>query len=157
MNNQLFRSKSLQKVSSPEQLDAYIRVSTPGIWMLLAAITALLVGVCVWGMMGHLETTLSAVAVARDERVSVYVKEADIRDVEPGMQVGIDDMEFTILSISGEPVKVDESFSDYTCHVGQLSVGEWVYVLTLDAGAPEGVYAARIVTERVSPFSFVIN
>ena len=81
MNNQLFRKKSLQKVSSPEQLDAYIRVSTPGIWMLLAAIAALLVGVCVWGILGRLDTKISTVAVVRDNQITVYVAEANIQDV----------------------------------------------------------------------------
>lgn len=157
MNNQLFRSKSLQKVSSPEQLDAYIRVSTPDIWMLLAAIVVLLVGVCVWGVMGHLDTTLSTVAVAQNERITVYVKEENIQDIENGMKVRVDSRDFTIVSIANEPVAVNEDFSAYVCYVGSLQLGEWVYALTLDGEAADGVYAAKIVTERVSPISFVIN
>ena len=49
MNQQVFRKKSIERISSPEQLDAYIRVTTPGVWLLLTAIAILLVGVCVWG------------------------------------------------------------------------------------------------------------
>lgn len=157
MNNQLFRSKSLEKISSPEQLDAYIRVSTPGIWMLLAAIVTLLVGVCVWGVMGHLDTTLSTVAVVQDNRLAVYVKEGDIQDVDSGMKVTVDNKEFTIVSVANEPIAVDETFSDYACHVGSLQAGEWVYTLTLDGSAADGVYAAKIVTESISPISFVLN
>ena len=37
MQNQLFREKSLEKVSSPEQLNDYIRVSNPGVWIAVAA------------------------------------------------------------------------------------------------------------------------
>ena len=60
MNDQLFRKKSVDKVSSPEQLNEYIRVANPGVWMVLAAIVILLAGVVVWGFIGHLDTTLSA-------------------------------------------------------------------------------------------------
>ena len=44
MNEQLFRKKSVDKVSSPEQLNEYIRVANPGVWMVLAAIVILLAG-----------------------------------------------------------------------------------------------------------------
>ena len=40
----LFREKNLNKISSPEQLDDYIRVAGPGAWLLLAG---LLLGFCV--------------------------------------------------------------------------------------------------------------
>ena len=55
MNQQLFRKKSVDKVSSPEQLNEYIRVANPGVWMVLAAIVILLAGVVVWGFIGHLD------------------------------------------------------------------------------------------------------
>ena len=37
MSDQIFRKKSLDRISSPEQLNDYIRVANPGIWMILAA------------------------------------------------------------------------------------------------------------------------
>ncbi|MCR4807821.1 MAG: hypothetical protein K5857_09120 [Lachnospiraceae bacterium] len=40
----LFRKKSLERISSPEELNDYIRVTTPGIWLILVAITLLLIG-----------------------------------------------------------------------------------------------------------------
>ena len=40
--NALFREKSVTKVSSPEQLNDYIRVSTPAAWLVLVAIVLLL-------------------------------------------------------------------------------------------------------------------
>ena len=40
----LFRKKSMEKVTSPEQLNDYIRVSNPGVWTVLAAVVILLAG-----------------------------------------------------------------------------------------------------------------
>ena len=31
----LFRKKSLERISSPEQLNEYVRVSTPSVWLVL--------------------------------------------------------------------------------------------------------------------------
>lgn len=47
MNNQIFRQKSLDRVSSPEQLNDYVRVSNPGVWTILLAVIVLLIGICV--------------------------------------------------------------------------------------------------------------
>ena len=48
----------MDKISSPEQMNDYIRVANPSVWMILAAIIVLLIGVCVWGMYGQLDTKL---------------------------------------------------------------------------------------------------
>ena len=50
----IFRQKSIDKVSSPEKLDDYIRVTKPSVWMTLAAVGVLLVGTIVWGIFGEL-------------------------------------------------------------------------------------------------------
>lgn len=157
MNEQLFRKKSVERVSSPEQLNEYIRVSNPGIWTVLAAIVILLVGALVWGFVGHLDTTLSAVAVAEDGGVTVYVKESDIGSVEKGMTVRIGDTEGTVAEISAEPVRVDAGFTEYALHVGNLVNGEWVYAVTVSGAFADGVHHAEIVVESVSPMSFILN
>lgn len=157
MNEQLFRKKSIDRVSSPEQLDAYIRVANPGVWMVLVAIALLLAGACVWGVLGHLDTTVPAVAVSENGSVTVYVKEADAPDLREGMPVRIADAEWTVTSISTVPVKVDSSFSEYMLHVGDFQSGEWVYAVQTDAQLPQGVYSVQIVVERAAPMSFVVN
>ena len=54
MNNSIFRQKNIDKVSSPEKLDDYIRVTTPSVWITLAAILVLLIGAIIWGIFGEL-------------------------------------------------------------------------------------------------------
>ena len=48
----IFREKSLNRVSSPEQLDDYIRVTTPPVWLILLALFILIVGIFVWATFG---------------------------------------------------------------------------------------------------------
>ena len=51
----IFRQKSIDRVSSPEQLNDYIRVTTPSVWLVLAAIILLLVGMLAWSVLGTVE------------------------------------------------------------------------------------------------------
>ncbi len=51
----LFRKKSLQKISSPEQLDDYIRVTTPSVWLVLLALIILLAGLLVYSIFGTVD------------------------------------------------------------------------------------------------------
>ena len=54
MDKKLFREKNIERVSSPEKLDDYIRVTTPGVWIVLLAILILLGGALIWGIFGEL-------------------------------------------------------------------------------------------------------
>ena len=51
----IFREKSLARVSSPEALNDYIRVTTPSVWLVLAAIILLLVGMLAWSVFGTVQ------------------------------------------------------------------------------------------------------
>ena len=64
MNTNLFRKSSIDRVNSPEQLNEYIRVANPGVWLILAAVVALLVGVVIWGVWGTIETTVEKIGRA---------------------------------------------------------------------------------------------
>ena len=141
MNSQLFRKKSVDRVSSPEQLNEYIRVANPGVWMVLAAIVILLAGVVVWGFIGHLDTTLDTAVVCENGEAVIYVKEADVEKVEVGMTVRVGENEYAISEIPTEPVRV----------------GEWVYVVKVNGDFTDGVHKAEIVIERISPISFILN
>ena len=157
MNNQIFRKKSIDRMSSPEQLNDYIKVTNPGVWMALAAIVILLIGVCVWGVFGKLETKLPVAAVSQDGQTVLYVKEDNIASVRENMSVYVGDETYKVTSVSAQPVAVTEEISEYARHTGELSIGEWVYIVQIDGNIPDGAYRAQIVTDSVSPLYFVFN
>ena len=157
MNEQLFRKKSIDRVSSPEQLDAYLRVANPGVWMVLIAIVVLLLGVCVWGILGQLDTTVNAVAVCENGAVTLYVKDEDRNSVLAGMEVRIGEDNASVTAISPIPIRAGAELSDYACHVGGFGAEDWVCAAQTDALLPEGVHSAKIILESVSPLSFVVN
>ena len=59
MGNQLFRKESLDRISSPEQLHDYMRVTSPRMWMILSAIAALLIGFIVYASTTTMESTIN--------------------------------------------------------------------------------------------------
>ena len=157
MNDKIFRKKSIDRMSSPEQLNDYIKVTNPGVWMALAAIVILLIGVCVWGVFGKLETKLPVAAVSRDGQTVLYVKEDDLSAVKENMSVYIGDETYKVTSVSAQPVAVTEEISEYARHTGGLSLREWVCVLQTNATLADEAYWAQIVTDSVSPLYFVFN
>ncbi|MCR5211979.1 MAG: hypothetical protein K6C41_05455 [Lachnospiraceae bacterium] len=51
----IFREKSLEKVTSPEQLNDYIKVTRPSVWLILFATIILIVGTLVWAVFGKIQ------------------------------------------------------------------------------------------------------
>ena len=51
----VFREKNLEKMSSPEQLDDYIKVMTPSVWIALIALVVLIIGILAWTIFGTME------------------------------------------------------------------------------------------------------
>lgn len=157
MSEGLFRKKSMEKISSPEQLDDYIRVSNPGVWMILFGVIILLIGMCVWGVFGRLNTTISSLAICNNGKTVCYVNQDSLSAIESGTTVVINKKEYMVNAIGSEPVKVTNDFDDYALHIGNLQVGEWVYEIVIDAELSDGIYEAEIVTESMAPMSFLLN
>lgn len=159
MKHQLFREKSLERVSSPEQLNDYIRVTNPSVWIALTSVVFLLIGICVWGVFGKLDTVLAVGAITEGNQTVCYVKESDIEHISPGMKVLVEGEECSIAQIALQPVQTDENFPEYLAHLGEIAEGEWVYAVVLDGttGADGGIYDAQIIIESIAPMSFVIN
>ncbi len=48
----IFRKKSLDRAKSPEELNDYIRVTTPSVWIILLATVILLISMLAWCVLG---------------------------------------------------------------------------------------------------------
>ncbi len=155
---ELFRKKSLDKVSSPEQLNDYIRVSDPGVWMTLAAILILLIGVCVWGIFGHLDTELETVGVCQNGVLTCYIQEADISRLTEDTLVSVAENEYFVTEISAFSVEFGQADHAQLVPSGWFSPQERVYVLTVRAqGLSDGSYPVSLIVRRESPISFVLG
>lgn len=143
----------VERVSSPEQLSDYIRVSDPVVWTALGLVIAVLLGVCVWGVFGHLDTVVRGVAVSDGVETVCYIPAAQAQKVAAGNSVTVEDGELTVASVSA----VEAELEDYVRTLGGLSADEAVCAATLEGALPQGTYAAKIIVEQVAPIYFVMN
>lgn len=157
MDAPLFRKSSMDRVSSPEQLNDYIRVASPGVWMVLAAVIVLLAGACVWGASSRLETVVGAAAVVKNGSAVCYVPAEEAGVLQPGMPLRIGEVEATLTAVDTQPVEVTGSFDAYAMYLGGLQAGDWALAVEAQVPVEDGTYAAEIVVDSVSPLSFLLN
>jgi hypothetical protein len=160
MGNNIFKKSSMERINSPEQLNDYIRVTNPSVWVVLAAIILLLAGVFIWGFFGSLSSSLKLTGVARDGRIICYLSEEDAYKVKEDMEVKSGDIKGRIASISMAPLSYEEAgekyADEYTRHA--LGLTNWNYEIIVDAkGVEDGLVRLDIITDRVSPISFILN
>jgi hypothetical protein len=146
MEKTLFRKESYDRISSPEQMRDYMRVTSPRLWMLLAAMIALLAGFLVYASTTMMETTLELSAtVDQSGVIQAVVTPEQARNLEIGMKV----------RIGGKNARVAE--------IVQMmggATGKQTTVLIEpeeDLVLPEGLYQATVVTESISPIDFLMN
>lgn len=138
MGEEIFRKKSLDKLKSPENLDESIKVTNPSVWLILIAVFLLLVGACVWGIFGHIDSIASVSVHAENGALTATVTEENITSVKTGMTVHFAEFEATVESIGKED-------GTYVC---RLSATDTV---------PNGFYDGTIVIQSFKPFSFILN
>ena len=131
----VFRKKTLDRISSPEQLTDYLRVTNPGIWVILAAVILLLAGVFAWSMVGTLETKAEVKVVVSDHIAQI---------VPLGSETLADGMP---LRVSGQDYRIAFAQTDeYGRSVGMAEVN-----------LPDGTYDGVVITEAVRPISFLLE
>ncbi len=134
-DNKIFRKKALDRIASPEQLTDYLRVTNPGIWILLLVIILLLAGFFAWASIGKIETKETALAIVSDGTAQILIAEDE--ELDFGMTVRIGKEEYTI-----EMTEKDESGTN----IGYASVP-----------LSDGYYDAEVVLKTVTPISYLLT
>ena len=137
---------------------AHIDFRTLALLFALMAVVVLLLGVCIWGIFGRLETTVGSAAVIKDGVMTLYIKEEHLGEVTAGMTVRVKEQEYLITSVETIPKTIPEGFDEYMLHLSGMHVGEWVFGVTaMDTDLSDGVYKAEIVIESIAPMSFILG
>ena len=100
MDESLFRKKSMDRISSPEALSDYLRVTSPAVWLILAAVILLLVGVLIWSSVASIDSIATGTAQVEDGSMIIHFDDEKIaRNVKTGMTVVVGETVTRVSSI----------------------------------------------------------
>lgn len=137
-NNEIFRKKSLERLSSPEQLNDYLRVTNPSTWIVLASIIVLLLGLLVWSSFAVIESYVSGTAVADKGVLTVVFDDTQTaQKVETGMVVVIGDTQAAITSVGRD--------------------GSGRIIAVANAGVPDGTYNVKVGYKQTKIIQLLFN
>lgn len=101
MDQNLFRKESIERISSPEQLNDYLRVTNPSVWIILAAIIVLLAGLLFWSSVATIESYVDGSAEVKNGVMTIrFQDQTKAQKVETGMTVTAGDAQ-TVISSAG--------------------------------------------------------
>lgn len=107
--SELFTQRSLENLSSPEQLKDYLKITGMPVWIIMIAILVILVGLFVWSTFATLTSYVSVDGVVKDGAMTVTLQGDALDDAaqeDPGEELNcrIGNLE-TILIVSGTDAK----------------------------------------------------
>lgn len=156
----IFREKSLERIKSPENLNEYIKVANPGMWLCLFAVLTLLLGFIVWGSVAQIDSVVETAVIVKDNKASCYFPESKESKGNSLLSVNIEDKEYAIGQRSAQTVFLDptEEEDAYILHLLNDNDEEWCIVYDLgDINLEDGIYKGTCVVDSVRPISFFTN
>ena len=122
---QAFRKESVERVSSPEQLSDYLHVTSPTVWVVLAAVILLLASLFVWSSVTAVESYAAGSAEVRGGVLTLTFDDAEkAQNVEVGMNVKVGDLVTPILTLGHD--------------------NDGALLAVADVSLPDGRYEARV-------------
>jgi hypothetical protein len=162
----LFRRESLDRISSPEEFFDCLRVSNPGVWMVLGAILALLGAGGFWAFRAEIPLILRTHVLSLGEGVyRCYVPLGEGGELRTGMTGMVHGREAVVIRIGTRPLSRREASEvlpdEYAAYALGLSGWNVPVDLRLREPLPEeppGIYPeARITLGVVRPLSLLLG
>ena len=161
---EIFTKKASDKLRSPDDLDEYVRVTNPSVWVVLAACVVLMIGMFAWGIFGTAETSVGATATCVKGEVVGFLPAEQASKVHVGDSANVGGELMEVASISAVPLSRMEAReivgSDYLANT--LVGDDWTYLVRFggdgEVGFAEGVpLTANVTTENIPPLSVIFK
>lgn len=139
MENTFFRKKAMDKISSPEQLTDYLKVTSPSIWLVLSVVVLMFAAFLVWASVGTLTTTVDASAMVTDGEANIVLigNQNYPGKIKEGSMVEMAGQSYVISAVDGD-------------EYGRIVAHTKTQLL-------DGTYDARIIVEQIHPIQFLVE
>ncbi|MBE6471098.1 MAG: hypothetical protein E7000_05240 [Coriobacteriaceae bacterium] len=132
------QTQNATRLSSPEQLNDYLRVTNPKVWVLLLAVVLLLVGLLLWSTCAVIESSVTGTArVANGQAVALFENREDGEKVQAGMT----------MEVGGSRAEIDSVGTDVN---GKI-------IASAKVNVPNGTYEARVGYRATQVISMLLN
>ena len=130
--------QNVRRISSPEQLNDYLKVTNPKIWILLAAVVLFIAGFLAWGSITSIESYATGTARAVGGELTVTFDDSTkASNVKPAMEMEVGDMQVEILTVGtdadGKPIA------------------------SAQARIPDGLYSVRVGYKATQVISMLLS
>ena len=153
----IFRRSNVERINSPEALNDYMRIASPGIWLILATVAIFLAGIIIWGIYGHLDTTVSVPLVVDNGTSTLYIEEYLLDSVKEGRSLTVGEAKGTVGDIDTNPIQASSVFGTYRQHQFDLWEESWLFPAKVNISLEDGVYTASVLVESASPFTIIFQ
>ena len=138
MDQKLYRQKSMDRISSPEQLNDYLRVTSASVWVILAAVILLLAGLLIWSSTATIESYTEGSAQVQNGVMTIRFHDQQFTNkVEKGMPVRAGDTETVISSIGRD--------------------ANGLVIATADTSLADGYYPVRVSYKQKQVLQLLFN
>ena len=138
MDQKLYRQKSIDRISSPEQLNDYLRVTNVSVWVILAAVIILLAGLLVWSSIATIESYTEGSAQVQNGVMTIRFHDQQFTNkVEKGMPVRAGDTETVVASIGHD--------------------ADGLIIATANTTLSDGFYPVRVCYKQTQILSLLFN
>ena len=158
MENSLFRQKSIDRISSPEALHDYMRVTSPRLWMILTAVVLLLVGFIVYASTATMENTIPV--KVQVESYHMTAEETGREALDGTVVYGLLPVDYIDTVKTGMTVRMPNGtghISWITADEGNQEMQFAVEMDSLSAPQADGEFDGVLVLESTTPISFLWN
>ena len=137
-DSQLFRKSVMDRLSSPEELNDYLHITRPSVWIALTAVILVLVGMFVWFGVTYVDSYVSATAEVEGGRMTVQMdRDTPFAErVEIGQEIIAGSSSFTITDMGYREEKI---------------------IALAACDLPDGVYPVKVRFNRTQILEMIIN
>lgn len=155
----LFRPEAVKKIEDPENLNEYIKISSPSVWILSTATALFLIALIIWGVFFKIDNIVKIGAICKNGVASCFVKETDYEKIKKiKLPEAIINGQHCSLQKVDSPIRITESCLSYAMHLSGLKPGDWAFLLNFKNGnLPDGIFSGFILLNKISPVSFILK
>ena len=128
----IFRKSAMSNISSADELDTYIKVTNPSVWLVLIAAAMVVGGLLIWSATSVIPTTIDLTGIAKEGKATCWVDEETKDKIKDGgVHIRMLDESVTEVEIGDMPMSAAEVKhklgSDYLAD--SVSLQDWNYEL----------------------------